>query len=662
MKTLAIDIETYSSVDLVKSGVYKYVSAPDFSILLLAYSYKDESFMKDSIEEVRVIDVLKYGIPEFLINDLTNDEVVKTAFNVAFERTCLSEFLGIHLPINQWRCTMVHCLELGLPSSLDGVAKFLKLDTQKDSKGKSLISYFSKPCKATKLNGQRTRNLPDDDIEKWKDFMQYCRKDVEVEMAVRNKIENIPIPKSEQTLWELDQKLNDKGIKIDMKLIENAIMLNAEMQLHYINIMKSITKLSNPKSTIQLKKWVQEKLDIQLDSFDKATIVDLINCNKYDNFSDVIRVLKLKLMVSKTSVSKYQAMSRSEVDGVVRGVLQFYGASRTGRWAGRIIQVHNLPRNYLNDLDTPREVIKEGELDWFDTMYNIEDLSDISSQLVRTALIPHEKHNTFAVADFSAIEARVLAWVCGEKWRIDVFNSHGKIYEASASEMFKVPIENIGKNSPLRQKGKIAELALGYGGGVGALTAMGALSMGIEEDELQPLVDTWRKSNLNIVKFWKDIEKACFRAVEYKEIVKINCVSVYMNKGILMFGLPTGRSLSYVKPKIAINKFGSKSLTYEGMNQTTKKWEVISTFGGKITENIIQAIARDCLADTMVRIDQKGYEIIFHVHDEVIVECEKSVSKKVLKDLEKIMGEEITWAKGLPLKAEGYITEYYKKD
>ncbi|MFI3175659.1 MAG: DNA polymerase [Bacillota bacterium] len=651
MKTLAIDIETYSSVDLIKSGVYKYVSAPDFSILLFAYAYDDE--------DIQIVDLTSGILPQSVLFDLQNSDVKKTAYNALFERVCINRQFNLHLPIEQWECTSVHSSVLGLPSSLERVAEHLGLADQKDKKGSALIKYFSVPCKATQTNCYRTRNLPEHDMEKWEQFKAYCLQDVAVERELRNLLGEFPMTEKEKELYHLDQKINDRGIRIDLTLAKAAIQLNEELEAEIKNEICEITGMQNANSIIQMKNWIEDRLDTTLKSVDKESLSKLLQSTEDDTIK---KVLGLKQSIGKTSVKKYNAMLKSEVGGVVRGVLQFYGASRTGRWAGRMVQVHNLPRNYLSDLDTARDTVKIKSLQWFDFLYGEEKLQSTLSELVRTALVPHGRENVFVVADFSAIEARVLAWLCKEEWRLDVFKTHGKIYEASASEMFHVPIAEIGKGSPLRQKGKIAELALGYGGSTGALISMGALEQGVLEEELQTLVKSWRSANQNITKFWKTIEKACIKVVEKNTVETVACLTISMRNAILFIQLPSGRALAYQKPHIKENQFGSKALFYGGMNQTSKKWETVSTFGGKLTENIVQAIARDCLAESLFAVDKNGYDIIFHVHDEIIVECKKAEATAVLNGLEKRMGAEIPWAKGLPLKAEGYITAYYKKD
>lgn len=648
MRTLSIDLETFSSKDLTKCGVYAYCDSDDFEILLFAYAFDDE--------EVKIIDIAQgEEIPENIIEALTDPNVIKTAYNANFERTCLSKYLKKPMPSNQWRCSQVHALALGLPGSLDGVAKCLRLSEQKMKEGKALIKYFSIPCKPSKANGGRNRNMPEHDMEKWQIFKSYCRQDVEVERLIRKKLEAFPIIEFEQKLWELDQKINDDGVLIDMLLVKNSIKADKDFQAEIFEEAVNLSGLDNPNSPAQIKKWLQDK-GIEVDSLSKKKVEELVS---ESSDLQVERMLELRQAMSKTSVKKYEAMERSICrDGKIRGLLQFYGANRTGRWAGRLVQIHNLPRNKMSDLHLARELLESGNFEALEMLF--DSIPDVLSQLIRTAFIPSD-NSRFIVADFSAIEARVIAWLAGEKWRMEVFNSHGKIYEASAAQMFKVPIETIDKGSPLRQKGKIAELALGYGGSIGALIQMGALDMGLTESELSELVTAWRNSNPNIVKLWRDVEEAAVKAVKEKALVKIqHGVKFHYTKGILFITLPSGRALSYVRPKIGVDeRFGKEQLTYEG-NEQGKQWGRIPTYGGKLVENITQAIARDCLAVAMLRLDEAGYKIKFHVHDEVILEAENGTGSK--EEVEKIMAEPISWAKGLPLKADSFETFYYKKD
>lgn len=649
MKLLSIDIETYSSVDLIKSGVYAYCESSDFEILLFAYAVDDE--------EVQVVDLTSGGkIPADILKAITDPAVIKTAYNANFERTCLAKHFHQLMPPEQWRCSSVHALMLGLPGYLDGVAKCLRLQEQKMKEGKALIRYFSVPCKPTKVNEVRTRNLPEHDLDKWATFKDYCKQDVEVERQIRKKLEAFPIPKVEQRLWELDQKINDGGVLIDNGLVTNAIQADKVFQDELFDEAVHLTGLENPNSPAQLKGWLL-KQGIEVNSLAKKNVEALMR--EVEN-PEVKRLLELRQAMSKTSVKKYEAMERSIcLDQRIRGLLQFYGANRTGRWAGRLVQIHNLPRNSLKDLQIARDLLKSGSFEALELLF--ESVSDVLSQLIRTAFIPSQDHR-FVVADFSAIEARVIAWLAGERWRMDVFQSHGKIYEASAAQMFKVPIETIDKGSPLRQKGKIAELALGYGGSKGALMQMGALEMGLSEDELPELVSAWRKANPNIVKLWWGIEAAAIKAVKEKVVVKMQYgLTFHYTKGILFITLPSGRSIAYVRPRIGIDeRFGKEQLTYEGTEQGSKQWGRIPTYGGKLTENIIQAIARDCLAVSMLRLDEAGYRINFHVHDEVVLDV--PVGTGSMEEVENIMGQSINWAPGLPLGADSFETFYYKKD
>ena len=604
MKSLSIDIETYGSVDLTKSGVYAYANAPDFKILLFAYAFDDEE-------------------------------------------------VNINLPVNQWRCSAVQASELGLPLSLSAVAVALGLEEQKDKRGKALIDYFSKPCKPTKTNGGRTRNLPTHAPDKWEVFKEYCIQDVEVERAIKKKLAQFPICDSEQKLWTYDQRINDRGVRVDRNFVENAIKFNTEYSDRCYDEAQKITGLENPKSVVQLKAWLEEETGQKIDSLNKEKLKELIADESISLKAK--RVLYLRSMMAKTSVTKYEAMERSVCDdGRIRGLLQFYGANRTGRWAGRIVQVQNLPQNHLKDIDYARECVENGDFELFEMLYG--NVPQTLSELIRTALVPSEDRR-FIVADFSAIEARVIAYLAGEQWRLEVFKTHGKIYEASASQMFHVPIESIHKGDPLRQKGKIAELALGYGGSVGAMVSMGALKMGIDEEELQGIVDKWRNSNPAITAFWRTVENAAIKG--YPSKIRHD-ISFYKQSNILFIGLPSGRKIAYVKPKIEVNRFGKKAVTYMGMNQTTKTWSRLETWGGKLVENIVQAFARDCLAESIIRLEDRGFKINFHVHDEVIVDVPKGVSSA--EELAAIMCEPIEWAKGLPLNADGYECNFYMKD
>jgi DNA polymerase len=649
MLTLSIDIETYSSVDLPSCGVYAYASAPDFEILLFGYAIDDGS--------VKVVD-LSQGeeIPESVISDLFNPEVLKTAYNANFERTCLAKYFGKPMPPEQWQCTAVHALTLGLPGYLDGVAKVLKLEQQKDDAGKALIRYFCMPCKPTKKNGGRTRNLPEHDPEKWEQFKEYCAQDVEVERDLRYKLSQYPMRKKERKIWELDQKINDSGVLVDMQLVENAIACDEAYQESYFQEAQKLTGLENPNSVAQLKGYIKETTGETVKSLNKEKVAEMLEETKCET---VKRVLELRQKMGKTSIKKYQAMERAVCpDGRVRGLFQFYGANRTGRWAGRLVQVQNLPRNSMPDLDLARQLLKAREFELLELFY--DSVPEVLSQLIRTALIPSPGCR-FIVSDFSAIEARVIAWLAGEDWRMKVFRSHGKIYEASASQMFKVPIEKITKGSPLRQKGKIAELALGYGGAAGALKAMGALEKGLKEEELPGLVDTWRTANPAIVQFWWDIGNAAMDAVKNKSTVQVHHgIEFSYESGGLFLKLPSGRRLCYVQPQIKPHhKFNKPTVTFMGTEQGSN-WGRIETYGPKLVENIVQATARDCLADALLRLDKAGYKIVMHVHDEAVLEMPDGEGS--VEEACEVMAQPLKWAPDLPLPADGFETGYYMKD
>lgn len=647
MRTLAIDIETYSSLDLTKCGVYAYTSAPDFEILLFAYAFNDQP--------IEIIDLASgEKLSKEIIDALTDESIIKTAFNANFERTCLSKYLNENLHPESWRCTAVQAAELGLPLYLSGVAKVLKLNEQKMNEGKELIRYFSMPCKPTKINRGRKRNLPCDAPEKWALFKMYCKKDVEVERAIRNKLGNYLISDNEQEIWVLDQKINDRGILIDTVLVKNASNCDEEYKKRIVDEAKAITGLDNPNSVTQLKEWLL-KNGVEVSDLSKKSVAEMVN--KTDG--KIEKLLKLRLEMAKTSVKKYEAIERSLCpDKRVRGLLQFYGAGRTGRWAGRLVQVHNLPQNKISDIEIARELVKSGDFETLDLLF--ESVPIVLSQLIRTAFIP-APGSRFIVADFNAVEARVISYLAGEKWRLDVFKGNGKIYEASASQMFKVPIEEITKTSPLRQKGKISELALGYQGGPNALISMGALDMGLKEKELPELVKAWRSANKNIVRYWYDIENATKKAVDEKIPTSVGKIRFHVEKGMLFITLLSGRNLSYIRPRIEIDeRFNRECLTYEGMNQTSRQWARQSTYGGKLVENIVQAVARDCLAEAMIRVNKAGYKIVMHIHDEIIIEAPEDFGS--LKEVCSIMGEPILWATGLPLKADGFESKFYRKD
>lgn len=644
-RTLAIDIETYSDVDLISCGVYKYSSSPHFEILLIAYSVDDE--------ETVCIDVANgEETPKEFMEMLFDDTVTKTAFNANFERTCFSNYYQHSFRPEAWRCTAVQAAMLALPLSLEGVGAVLGLDKQKMTEGKELIKYFCSPCKATKSNGGRTRNLPKDAPEKWRQFKTYCIRDVDVEKQIRQRLAKFPIPRREQEIYCLDQRINDRGIMVDRNLVNHAVACDLLYKEIATARAYELTGLENPNSVSQLKLWLKEK-GLEVDSLAKDTVKDL----SMKAEGDVQEVLKLRLATSKTSVKKYEAIDRSVcAENRVHGLLQFYGANRTGRWAGRLVQIHNLPQNHLPDLELARALVSEGRYEEVELFY--ESTPNVLSELIRTAFVA-KPGCRFIISDYSAIEARVLAWLAGEEWRLQVFETHGKIYEASASAMFHVPIEEITKISPLRQKGKISELALGYGGAVGALTSMGALKMGLTEEELPGLVSTWRSANPHITAFWWAVDEAAVTAVRDKKPSKVGRVSFEYKSGILFVTLPSGRKLSYVKPRMMLNKFGREGLTYEGIGES-KKWMRLETYGPKLVENIVQAASRDILAEAMLRLEKEGFDIVCHVHDEVVLEVPDG--KSSVEEVNEIMAVNPVWTEGLPLKAAGFESPFYKKD
>lgn len=654
MKVLSIDLETYSSVNLQKSGLYKYVQSPDFEILLLAYAYDDLP--------VQVIDLAGgEQIPLKIMRDLSDPAVEKHAYNAAFEYYCLSKFFRTTL--DQWHCTMVHGLYCGYPGSLAAIGEALGLPQEKKkmAEGKSLIRYFCCPCTPTKKNGGRTRNLPCHDPEKWSLFKEYCRQDVVTERMVDHQLSNYPLPENEQALWIVDQMINTGGVALDQQLVKGALRLSALMAEELAGKARELTGLENPNSVAQLKVWIEANADIQIDSLNKKTVSELIE--EKSGTDAVQMVLRLRQEMAKTSVKKYEAMQAAMCDdGRVRGLIQFYGANRTGRWAGRLVQVQNLPRNYLDSLDTARVLVKQQKKDALQLIYG--NVPDTLSQLIRTAFIPGRGCH-FAVADFSAIEARVIAWLAQETWRLEVFHTHGKIYEASASAMFGVPIERIRKGNPeyaLRAKGKVAELALGYQGASGALIQMGALNMGLSEEDLPDIVQRWRASNRRIVDLWYAVENAAVKCVEYGQMVSLSCgVSFTRDTGRMMITLPSGRKLFYTAPQLIPDARGYKRLYFMGVSQSCKRWELIQTYGGKLTENIVQAVARDCLANAIRNLHHAGYTINFHIHDEVILEIPDE-SNQSLEEAIELMCQAPAWAAGLPLNADGFENGYYKKD
>ena len=646
MQTLSIDLETYSDQPLAKTGVYRYVESPDFEILLFAYSVDGGP--------VQQID-LACGekIPSEILSALEDETVTKWAFNANFERICLSRFLGYptgdYLEPDSWKCSMVWAAYMGLPLSLEGVGAVLGLEKQKLTEGKDLIKYFCQPCAPTKSNGQRTRNLPEHAPDKWLAFKRYNIRDVETEMSIQARLSKYPVPDSVWEEYHLDQEINDRGVGLDMELVRQAIQMDGRSRSELTQAMKELTSLDNPNSVQQMKQWLADN-GVETDTLGKKAVAELLKTAP----PELQKALTLRQQLAKSSVKKYQAMETAVcADGRARGMFQFYGANRTGRWAGRIIQMQNLPQNHLDDLSEARGLVRVGDFDALEMLY--EDVPDTLSQLIRTAFVPQENRK-FIVADFSAIEARVIAWLAGEKWRQDVFAEGKDIYCASASQMFGVPVEKHGVNGHLRQKGKIAELALGYGGSVGALKAMGALEMGLQEDELPALVSAWRQANPKIVQFWWAVDRAVMGAVTRKTTTKTHGIIFSARNGMLFITLPSGRSLAYVKPKIGENRFGGDCITYEGVGGT-KKWERMESYGPKFVENIVQATSRDILCYAMQTL--RCCSIVMHIHDEVVIEADRRMSLQAVCDQ---MGRTPPWAKGLQLRADGYETDFYKKD
>lgn len=649
MNNLEIDIETYSSVSLQKCGVYKYAESPDFEILLFGYSVDGN--------DVKTIDLASgEKLPAEVLDALTDESVTKWAFNAQFERVCLSRYLadlGLmterYLDPESWRCVMVWSAYMGLPLSLEGSGAVLGLEKQKLAEGKDLIRFFSVPCNPTKANGGRTRNLPEHDPEKWERYKSYNIRDVEAELQIRQRLTKYPVPESVWDEYHLDQEINDRGIRVDMQLVRQAIALDAMTRDRLTESMKELTNLDNPNSVAQMKDWLSEQ-GVETDTLGKKAVSAMID----ETDGDVSEALSLRLQLAKSSVKKYQAMENAACeDDRCRGMFQFYGANRTGRFAGRLVQLQNLPQNHMEDLAEARELVRNGDFDALDMLY--EDIPDTLSQLIRTAFIPAEGKKFF-VADFSAIEARVIAWFAGEDWRTKVFVDGGDIYCASASQMFKVPVEKHGVNGHLRQKGKIAELALGYGGSVGALKSMGALEMGLDEEELQPLVNAWRESNPHIVRFWWDVDTAVKKALKQGQMQEVRGIKFLCKSGMLFILLPSGRMLSYVKPRIGENRFGGESVTYEGVGGT-KKWERIESYGPKFVENIVQGTSRDILMYAMKTL--RNCSIVAHVHDELIIEGDPKMSLEAIREQ---MARIPSWAEGLVLRADGYVCDFYKKD
>lgn len=646
MRTLSIDIESFSSVNLQKSGVYKYASSDDFEILLFGYSVDGG--------DVQVVDLaLGEEIPQEILDALKDDEVIKWAFNASFERICLSAFLGMpvgeYLNPKSWRCSMIWSATLGLPLSLEGVGAVLGLEKQKLTEGKNLIKYFCVPCAATKANGGRTRNLPMHDMEKWNSFKAYNLRDVETEMGIQQKLARFPVPNEIWDEYHLNEEINDRGIGIDMVFVEGAIAMDDKSKKNLTETIQDMTNLDNPNSVQQMKNYLAEN-GLEMESLGKKEVAEILKVAP----EHLREVLSLRQQLAKSSVKKYTAMQNAVCgDGRARGMFQFYGANRTGRFSGRLIQLQNLPQNHIFDLAEARAIVRSGDYEVMDMLY--EDIPDTLSQLIRTAFVP-QNGRKFIVADFSAIEARVLSWLAGEKWRMEVFAKNGDIYCETASRMFGVPVEKHGLNGHLRQKGKQAELSCGYGGSVGALKAMGALAMGMQEEELQPLVDSWRAANPHIVDFWWEVDRAVKMVVKQRIPAEVCGIRMYWKSGFLFLVLPSGRKLAYVKPRMGENKFGGESVTYEGVG-ATKKWERLESYGPKFVENIVQAISRDVLIYAMQTL--RNCSIVAHVHDEIIIEADKGMSLEAVCEQ---MGRTPPWAKGLILNADGYECEFYKKD
>ncbi|MGF0060553.1 DNA polymerase [Limosilactobacillus reuteri] len=644
MKQISIDIETYSSTNLNQTGVYRYADSDDFELLLFGYA--------TDFGPVKVVDLTQgEKIPSQIIQALDDPAIIKSAFNAQFERVCLSRFVGHRLKPAGWHCSRVWSATLGLPLSLRDVGTVLGLPRQKITAGKELVRYFCSSCKPTKANQNRTRNFPYHAPDKWQQFKQYNQRDVEVEMEITQKLSRFPVPQNEWENYWMDQDINDRGIRIDQQLVNNAIKCQKEFHTQYLQTSQQLTGLANPNSPLQLKDWLHWQ-GVETDSLAKASVAQLLQTTT----GTVHQVLALRQLLSKSSVKKYQAMQKAMCkDGRVHGLLQFYGANRTGRWAGRLVQVQNLPRNSMPDLEEARALVKQGNTTALAMLY--ESVPDILSQLIRTAFIPSKGHH-FYVADFSAVEARVIAWLSGEEWRQAAFAKNEDIYCASASQMFGVPVVKHGVNGELRQKGKIAELALGYGGSIGALKAMGATKLGLTEDELLSLVRMWRNASPNIVRFWWDVDKAAKECIKTHLPQTTHGMRLVYRSGCLFLRLRSGRYLCYPKPKIGTNRFGSESITFMGIN-TVKKWDRIETYGAKLVENIVQATSRDLLAEAMHRLEEAGNPVVIHIHDEAVIDAPKDSS---LDTMVNIMTEVPDWADGLILNAAGFVGDFYKKD
>lgn len=646
MKSITIDLETFSSINLSKSGVHKYCESKDFEILLFGYSVDNGA--------VHVIDLAcGENIPVEIISAIKDDSVTKWAFNSMFERVCLSKYLGLpmgeYLDSTSWKCSMIWSAYMGLPLSLEGVGAVLGLEKQKLTAGKDLIKYFCTPCAPTKSNGGRVRNLPNHDREKWERFKAYNLRDVETEMLIQQKLKKFPVPGDIWSEYHLDQKINDRGIAIDRTFVKQAAYIDEHSREKLTALMQDITHLENPNSVNQMKEWLEDN-GLKTDSLGKKEVAEMLKTAS----EPLGTVLELRQQLAKSSVKKYTAMENAVCnDGRARGMFQFYGANRTGRFSGRLIQLQNLPQNHMSDLIQARSLVRSGNFDALTLLY--DSIPEVLSELVRTSFVPREGMK-FIVADFSAIEARVIAWLAGEKWRTEVFKNGGDIYCASASQMFKVPVEKHGVNGHLRQKGKISELALGYGGSVGALKSMGALEMGIKEDELQPLVTAWREANPNITKLWWDVDRAVKTCVKERTKIETHGIKFIHQSGMLFIVLPSGRKLAYVKPRMGQNVFGGESVTYEGI-AITKKWERIDSYGPKFVENIVQAISRDILCYALKEL--KEHLIVAHVHDEIIIEADMSTS---LSSICERMSKTPKWAAGLILRADGFECQFYQKD
>ncbi|MDE1534710.1 DNA polymerase [Lactobacillus gasseri] len=644
MKQISIDIETYSSTNLNQTGVYRYADSDDFELLLFGYA--------TDLGPVKVVDLTQgEKIPQPIVKALDDPTIIKSAFNAQFERVCLSRFVGHRLKPAGWHCSRVWSATLGLPLSLSDVGTVLGLPRQKITAGKELVRYFCTPCKPTKSNQNRTRNFPYHAPDKWQQFKQYNQRDVEVEMEITQKLERFPVSQNEWENYWMDQDINDRGIRIDQQLVNNAIKCQNVFHDQYLQTAKELTGLANPNSPLQLKDWLQQQ-GIKTNSLSKASVAQLLQTTT----GTVHQVLALRQLLSKSSVKKYQAMQKAMCqDGRVHGLLQFYGANRTGRWAGRLVQVQNLPRNSMPDLEEARELVKQGNVPALAMLY--DSVPDVLSQLIRTAFIPSKNHH-FYVADFSAVEARVIAWLSNEKWRQESFAKNEDIYCASASQMFGVPVVKHGVNGELRQKGKIAELALGYGGSIGALKAMGATNLGLTEEELHSLVQMWRNASPHIVQFWWDIDKAAKECIKSHLPQATHGIKFIYRSGCMFLRLRSGRKLCYSKPKIGINRFGSESITFMGIN-AVKKWDRIETYGAKLVENIVQATSRDLLAEAMRRLEDAGNPVVMHIHDEAVIDAPANYS---LEKMVKIMTEVPRWADGLILNAAGFVSDFYKKD